>query len=121
MKKSLMVALTVVVLSLALAAPALAHEGHPCDHVMLTVESLQHCVQHALAEGHIDSEGVAQSLLAKLAEAQAAHDRGQTSVAVNLLGAFVAEVQAQAGKHIVAEHAAHLIKHAQMVIQELSQ
>ena len=119
MKKSLTVALLVVVLGLALAAPALAHEGHACEHDMLTVESLQHCVQHALAEGHIDSEGVANSLLAELTAAQAALDRGQTPVAVQLLRAFVAEVKAQAGKHIVAEHAAHLIEHAQMVIEAL--
>jgi hypothetical protein len=36
-----------------------------------------------------------------------------------LLEAFVREVRAQAGKHILQEHAQHLLLHAQMVIQAL--
>ncbi len=59
------------------------------------------------------------SLLAKLDAAQAAEDRGQTGTAINLLGAFIHEVQAQAGKHIEATHAEHMVMHAQMVIQAL--
>ena len=43
--------------------------------------------------------------MAKLDAAQAAFDRGQTHVAVNLLNAFINEVNAQSGKHIAADHA----------------
>jgi hypothetical protein len=85
----------------------------------LTIASLVACVEHAAQLGHIDNQGVTNSLLAKLDAAQAALDRGQTSVAINTLEAFIHEVQAQAGKHIVQEHAQHLVIHAQLVIQAL--
>ena len=84
-----------------------------------TIQALHHCVMHAYEMGHIDNVGVTQSLLAKLDAAQAAVDRGQPAVAVNLLQAFVQEVRAQAGQHIQAEHAAHMIMHAQQVIAAL--
>jgi hypothetical protein len=51
--------------------------------------------------------------------AQAAHHRGQTGAAINLLNTIIHEVQAQAGKHIEQEHAQHLVLHAQMVMQAL--
>jgi hypothetical protein len=69
--------------------------------------------------GHITNKGVANSLPVKLDAAQAALDRGQPGVAVNLLRAFTNEVNAQAGKHIVADHAVHLVEHVQMVITAL--
>jgi hypothetical protein len=43
----------------------------------------------------------------------------QTSVAINDLQAFIHEVQTQAGKHIDALHAQHMVIHAQLVIQAL--
>jgi hypothetical protein len=76
-------------------------------------------VQHAASEGHIDSSGVTTSLLSKLSAAQVALNRGQTSVAVYLLRAFINEVQAQSGIHIHAEHAQHMIAHANQVITAL--
>ena len=84
-----------------------------------TIASLTTCVEHAASQGIITSQGVAHSLLAKLDAAQAAVDRGQTSVAINKLQAFIHEVQAQAGKHIDAMHAQHMVMHAQLVIQAL--
>jgi dTDP-4-amino-4,6-dideoxygalactose transaminase len=84
-----------------------------------TIASLTSCVEHAASQGIITSQGVANSLLAKLNAAQEAHDRGQTSVAINDLQAFINEVQAQAGKHIDAMHAQHMVMHAQLVIQAL--
>jgi hypothetical protein len=84
-----------------------------------TIASLTTCVEHAASQGIIDNQGVTKSLLAKLGAAQAAFDRGQTSVAINDLQAFIHEVQAQAGKHIVQEHAQHMVMHAQLVIQAL--
>ena len=84
-----------------------------------TIASLTACVEHAAAEGLINNQGVANSLLAKLDAAQAAQDSGQMKTAINLLGAFIHEVQAQSGKHIDQTHAQHMVAHAQVVIQAL--
>jgi hypothetical protein len=84
-----------------------------------TIASLKACVQLDADQGFIDNQGVTNSLLAKLDTAQAALDRGQTSVAINTLMAFIHEVQAQAGKHIESIHAQQLVIHAQLVIQAL--
>jgi len=118
--KLLSIVLLVTVLSLALVGPAFAMEGE-CDHDPATIESLVHCVHHALEEGHITNAGVGNALLAKLNAAQAAVavDRGQPAVAINLLNAFINQVQAQSGVHIDATHADHMIMHAQSVITEL--
>jgi hypothetical protein len=112
--------LALVILSLVGATPALADMSMQCTNDMSTVESLQMCVQHAYEQGHIDNEGVAQSLFAKLDAAQAAVDRGQPLVAINILQGFVQEVEAQAGKHIQADHAMHMVQHAEMVIEALA-
>ena len=89
-----------------------------CPHTA-TIASLRTCVQHAAGEGIIDNRGVAVGLLAKLDAAQAAARRGQPAVAVEILTAFVREVEAQAGQHIAAPHAEHLAMHARMVIEAL--
>ena len=109
------IVLALAVMSLVIAAPALAAGGHECSGDMTTLSSLHHCVDHALAEGHIDSAGVASGLHAKLDAAQAALGRGQTEVAGSLLDALVLEIEAQSGRHIDSEHASHLIQHAGMV------
>jgi FIMAH domain-containing protein len=83
------------------------------------IQGLTMCVQHCAAEGQIANQGVTQSLLSKFNAAQTALDRRQTYVAVNELQAFVQEVQAQAGKQIAAEHAQHMVMHAEMVIEAL--
>jgi hypothetical protein len=114
------IAVILVLASLLLATPVLASDEHGCAHDP-TVQSLRDCVVHAAHAGHIDNQGITRSLLAKLDAAQAALDRGQPAVAVNNLNAFVRAVQAQAGKHIAAEHAAHLVMHAQEVIDALGQ
>ena len=117
--KRLLPILSIVAVLLLLAAPAFAAENHTCDHSNTTIESLHHCVMHAYDMGHITNAGVRDSLLAKLDAAQAALDRGQPGVAVNLLHAFVNQLNAQAGKHIVADHAIHLVDHARNVITAL--
>ena len=114
----LFLTLTLMVIGLVAPAPARAQPMDDCPPTP-TIQSLRTCVQHAADQGHIDNQGIAQSLIAKLDAAQAALDRGQTAVAVNTLEAFVRELDAQAGKHIVAEHAAHLRMHAQDVIAAL--
>lgn len=113
------IAVILALASLLLATPVLASDEHGCAHEP-TVQSVRDCVIHAAHARHIDNQGVTQGLLAKLDVAQAALDRGQPAVAVNNLNAFVQAVQAQSGKHIVAEHAAHLVMHAQQVIDALS-
>lgn len=112
----LVIVLTLLVLSLIAPLPTRAQSMGECPHEA-TIQSLHTCVQHAAELGHIDNQGVASSLLAKLNAAQAALDRGQPEVVVNVLEAFVREVQAQAGKHILQPHADHLLMHAQVVIQ----
>ena len=114
----LVVTLALILFGFVAPVPASAAVMDDCSHAA-TIPSLRTCVQHALDHGHIDSRGIARSLLAKLDAAQTALDRGQTSVAVRKLEAFVREVDAQTGKHIGAEHAAHLRMHAEAVIAAL--
>jgi hypothetical protein len=119
MRKTLLFtsALLVLAASFSATVPARAMDcPHPMD---ATISALRDCVQHAADTGMIDNAGIARSLLAKVDGAQAALDRGQPAVAVNKLQAFIHEVQAQAGKHIDAEHADHMAMHAQMVIDAL--
>ncbi len=120
MRKSLFVVLTLMAVSLLVTAPALAHEGDACAHDVATVEALRDCVEHAIHHGHISDAEVAQGLLDKLDAAQKAVDRGRNDVAVNVLMAFVNEVEAQAGKSIAEPHASHLVEHADLVIEALS-
>ena len=125
MKRRLMV-LTVVLFALvvfvgfSLLTPSMAR-AQTTDQCPLTptIASLTACVEHAATEGLINNQGVTNSLLAKLDAAQAAQARGQTGTAINLLEAFIHEVQAQAGKHIDQTHAQHMVMHAQMVITAL--
>src|SRR6478752_782059 len=105
--KANVIAVSLLILSLLTGGVARAQAMDACQHEA-TVQSLQACVQHARSQGFIDNGGVARSLLAKLDAAQAALARGQRPLAVNALEAFIHEVDAQAGKHILAEHAAHL-------------
>ncbi len=97
---------------------ARAQTNDDCVHAP-TIASLEACVEQCAEQGFINNQGVTTSLLAKLDAAQAALDQGQTSVAIHQLDAFIQEVQAQAGKHIEATHAQHMVMHAQMVIQAL--
>jgi hypothetical protein len=112
-----MVPLALLTLALGQARPALAHECPEPEGT--TIESLHHCVEHCREMGHIDNDGVARSLLGKIEAARDARDRGQLDLAVALLETFINEVEAQAGKHIDPEHAAHMVEHANRVIGAL--
>ena len=116
--QALLMFVSLVGVGLLAPGTARAQTSDDCVHAP-TISSLRTCVQHAADQGFIDNQGVTNSLLAKLDAAQAAQDRGQTSLAINQLDAFIHEVQAQAGKHIDPMHAQHLVMHAQMVIQAL--
>lgn len=120
----LFIATLVVVFGLLAAGPASvqtasAQAMDACSHEA-TIQALRTCVQHAAEHGHITNAGVAQSLLAKLDAAQAALDRGQPEVAVKVLEAANQQIRAQTGKHIDAEHAAHLQMHLHHVIVALT-
>jgi len=117
--KRLLALLGIVVVLALTAAPAFAADGHMCDHYSTTIESLHHCVVHAQGMGHITKQGVAKSLMAKVDAAQASLDRGNAHTAANQLRAFINEVNAQSGKGIQADHAAHLVMHAEKVIAAL--
>lgn len=122
MQRTLVVSMVLMlaVATLLFTTPVLASDEHDCMHEP-TIQSLRDCVSHAAHAGHITNQGVAKSLFAKLDAAQSALGRGQTGVAINNLKAFVQAVEAQAGKHIAAEHAAHMAMHAQHVIDALRQ
>lgn len=123
MKKQnlLYITFVLVIVSLLSVTPVFASDDEQCPHPEYTIRALRACVAHAVEMGHIDNQGVAKSLLAKLDAAQAAYDRGQLQVAVATLTAFIHEVEAQAGNHIDAMHADHMVMHAQHVIHALGQ
>ena len=102
------------------AMPVMAQEMD-CPMVP-TVHSLQDCVEHATEMGAIDNAGVARSLLVKLHSAENALARDSRDAywtTINILGAFIGEVHAQAGEHIDEHHAEHMVMHAQMIIATL--
>ena len=84
-----------------------------------TIDTLEACVDHAADQGFINSRSVTRSLLAKLDSAENALRHERTSRAIDALNAFISEVRAQSGKHIVPMHAMHLVMHAQLVIDAL--
>ena len=119
--RALLMALALTLLALSLVGVGTARAqamNDTCVHAP-TIQSLADCVQRAADQGFIDNAGVTTSLLAKLDAAHAALDRGQPAMAVHTLQAFIAAVNAQAGKHIDAMHAGHLVDHAQLVIGSL--
>ena len=118
--KLLFVVLVILVSSLAFTSPTAAMDDDMCSHDAMTIESLHHCVDHAVEMGHITNAHWATSLYAMLNAAQAALDRGQIDTSVNILNAFINEVEAQAGKLILDPHGEHLIMHAEMVIAALT-
>ena len=87
--------------------------------VTATSQSLVSAVNRFTSEGKIDNSGIQNSLLKKLENAQKDIDKGKLDTAINKLQAFIAEVQAQSGKHITEDAANLLIADAQWVIDHL--
>ncbi len=110
---------TILMALLLCGGNALASDMACPDPMEPTIESLHHCVMHAAQEGHIDNAGIARSLEVRLLVAMAAEERGKIKVSAMLLRAFIHEVRAQAGKHVNAEHAEHMIHHAEIVLEAL--
>jgi 2',3'-cyclic-nucleotide 2'-phosphodiesterase (5'-nucleotidase family) len=84
-----------------------------------TIQSTLSDLLYFYQTGDIDNKGIYTSLLAKLTTAQKALDKGQITVAINTLKAFINDVMAQSGKHITPEAAAILIADARWVIHQL--
>jgi hypothetical protein len=85
----------------------------------VTSSELKTSTQAASDLNWIDNKGVLNSLMQKLENAEAAFARGQDDSAVNMLNAFINEINAQRGKHIKAEAADMLISDAQAFIQKI--
>jgi hypothetical protein len=64
----------------------------------------------AMCSGCVTKPGILNSLLTKLNNAEAAQARGDLTAKAGMLGAFINEVQAQAGKAIPAKCAAELVR-----------
>ena len=87
--------------------------------LIATIQSLQATVDRFCQEGSISNQGTCQSLWAKLDAALEAQNRGQAKTAVNILGAFQNEVNAQTDKHIPSEVARILLMDSDSLIQAL--
>lgn len=85
----------------------------------VTIQSLADSVGMYYQEGLISNAGVYNSLLQKLAAAQAAWDRGQANVVSNVLNALINELVAQSGKNIDPDAAAVLKADAELVIDKM--
>lgn len=68
---------------------------------------------------YVDNRGLARGLIAKLATARAALERGETMAARGALSAFVNEVHAQRAAHINAEAADLFVAAANSILSEL--
>ncbi|MDZ7262124.1 MAG: hypothetical protein ONB05_08475, partial [candidate division KSB1 bacterium] len=71
--------------------------------------------------GWIDNQGIANSLDAKLDNAKKQLEKGKTKTAINVLQAFVNEVEAQKDKHLTSEAYALLKYNAEYLIKKLSE
>jgi hypothetical protein len=87
----------------------------------MTLDTLPMCITNHWKLGEISNHGVYNSLLAKANAAIAAKDRGQVKTSINILNAFINQVNALAGKKIADTAANHMIMHAQTAIQVLQQ
>gem|GEM_PF-1555279 len=67
----------------------------------------------------IDNKGILNSLTKKIENADAAYKKGQINSSINLLQAFINEVEAQKGKHIASAAADILIDDANSLIKQL--
>ena len=76
-------------------------------------------LQEAITRGWIRNEGLANSLTAKLEAAMGAIKQGQSHTAVNVLNAFLNEVQAQTDKGLSPEAVALLQFNAEYLIGKL--
>ena len=75
----------------------------------------------AFARGWIDNQGIVNSLDAKLDNVKKHLEKQKTKQAINVLNAFINQVEAQNGKHLTSEAYALLKFNAKFLIEQLSQ
>ena len=84
-----------------------------------TTTSISNEINQLLIAGCIDNAGVANSFTSKLSADQKAIDAGNFKTAINILGAFINELEAQSGKHVCTAGATALTKDTQSLINSL--
>jgi thermitase len=87
--------------------------------LIATLESLSPTVTRLCEELHISKHGICNSLQAKLRNALRADGRGQTHVVINMLNAFLHELNAQNGKSISSDAYRILEQDVRYVIESL--
>lgn len=78
-------------------------------------------VNTAYEKGWIDNHGIANSLIKKLENANKQLEKGKTIQAINMLNAFLNEVEAQKEKHLTSEAYALLKYNTEYLIQRLEE
>jgi hypothetical protein len=113
--------LAVFVAALLLAAPAFAADPCVMDATLMapTPDALIAHISHARNMGHIDNDGLARALTSQVTAAKAAVNRGNKTVAANILRSTLNTIQAQTGQHIAADCAPHLADQTKAVIAAL--
>jgi hypothetical protein len=89
-------------LTIAGTAGSLSHSISPTVTVVASPSAVSTVVGQLLTAGCIDNAGIGNALTAKLAAAQNAITAGNLKTAINILSAFIDQVQAQSAKHILA-------------------
>jgi len=82
-------------------AGGVSHSTTVSVTVLVSSSAISAVVAQELAAGCINSAGVENALTAKLSAEQAASTAGNTKTAINILTAFIDQVRAQSGKHIL--------------------
>lgn len=85
----------------------------------MILDTLKMCIEHHWDMGQIHSIGVYHSLLSKADTAVSANEQGQIKTSINILNAFINEVNAQNGKSVDSEAAEHMIMHVKSVISSM--
>ena len=80
----------------------LTHSTSVSITVTTTSSGITSVIGQLLTSGAITNSGIANALTSKLSNAQAAISAGQINTAINILVAFINQVQAQSGKHILS-------------------
>jgi hypothetical protein len=120
---------TTFTLTVAGTSGAVNHSSSVSVTVVATSSAILSVVAQILAAGCIDNSGIGSSLAAKLTAAQAEINAGNIQDAIDILMAFINELNAQSGKHVLStcsiggatfEPAAVLISDARSLISSLT-
>jgi len=110
-------------------AGSVSHSTTVSVTVIASSSGISAVLGQMLASGCLNSTGVENALTAKISAEQAASTAGNTKTAINILTAFIDQVRAQSGKHILSsctiggltlDPAAVLINDARSLINSLA-